>query len=294
MKVTCFGEILWDVFPTEKKIGGAPLNVALRLHSFGVTANVVSSIGNDDDGKTVLEYLRGSQLDTSNVQINQTHKTGCVAVTLNDQGSATYEIEKPAAWDFIELTENTVETVKVSDAFVFGSLACRNKTSKNTLFKLLEHAKLSIFDVNLRPPFYSMDLLVELMRKSDVIKCNDDEIKEITKSLGFNNESLEDQVRFLASETTTKTICVTKGGEGALLYIDNEFFNNRGYRIEVADTVGAGDSFLASFVFKFLLKENIQESLDFASAVGSLVASKNGANPSILSSDISQLRENQG
>jgi len=294
MKVTCFGEILWDVFPTEKKIGGAPLNVALRLHSFGLSSSVISSIGDDNDGKAMLAYLEEHHLDTAHVQINKTHKTGCVSVALNRQGSATYEIEKPVAWDFIALTENAVKTVKNSDAFIFGSLACRNETSRNTLMHLLEHAKLRIFDVNLRPPFYSIDLLVELMGKSDIIKFNDDEINEISKSLGCNGKSLEEQVRFLANKTTTKIICITKGGQGALLFHNDQLFSNKGYKVKVADTVGAGDSFLASLVFKLLFKEDMQESLDFASAVGSLVASKNGANPNISESDILKMLEIQG
>ncbi len=294
MKVTCFGEILWDVFPSEKKIGGAPLNVALRLHSFGVETTVISAIGDDQDGKAAIEYLDRRQLDTIHIQINKTNKTGCVNVLLDSQGSATYEIERPVAWDFIELTEEAISNVKTSDAFIFGSLVGRNETSKNTLLQLIEHAKLSVFDVNLRPPYYSIDLLVELMNKSDVIKCNDDEIIEITSSLGFKNGALEERVHFLSEKTSTNTICVTKGGEGALLFHNNQFFRNTGYHVTVADTVGAGDSFLASLVFKLLFKDNIQEALDFATAVGSLVASKNGANPSVSLNDILGIQENQG
>ncbi len=294
LNVVCFGEVLWDIFPTEKKIGGAPLNVASRLCSFGVDATIISSLGDDLDGSAALTYLKEQDIDVTNVQINKNYKTGCVNVILDNKGSATYEIENHVAWDFIELTERNIKDVQESDAFIFGSLACRNETTKNTLFQLLEYAKFRVFDVNLRLPFYTIELLIELMRKAHFIKCNDEEIYEITAALGCVDKSLEQRMLFLAKETNTKTICVTKGGEGALLLYNDQFFGNKGYQVTVADTVGAGDSFLASLVFKLLFKESPQESLDYASAIGSLVASKHGANPSIISNDIVEIRKNQG
>ena len=122
IKVTCFGEVLWDVFPTHKKIGGAPLNVALRLHSFDVDAGIVSRIGDDQDGEAILQYLGDHNMNSTFLQIDDTYKTGCVNVTLDSYGSATYEIEKPVAWDHIQLNEDIINQVKQSDAFIFGSL----------------------------------------------------------------------------------------------------------------------------------------------------------------------------
>ncbi len=292
IKVTCFGEVLWDVFPIHKKIGGAPLNVALRLHSFGVDTGIVSRIGDDEDGKDISQYLDDHNMNTTFVQIDDTFKTGCVNVTLDSYGSATYDIEKPVAWDHIQLNEDIINQVNESDAFIFGSLVCRNKTSKNTLLQLIEHARFSVFDVNLRAPFYSIEVLVDLMKKADFIKCNDDEILEITKELGFISKSLEECMRFLSKTTKTDKICVTKGGNGALLFCDNQFFKNNGYKVIVADTVGAGDSFLASLVFKLLSKEGFQESLNFATAVGSIVASKKGANPLVSLNDVLSISRN--
>jgi len=157
---------------------------------------------------------------------------------------------------------------------------------------LIEHARFSVFDVNLRAPFYSIEVLVDLMNKADFIKCNDDEILEITKELGFISKSLEECMRFLSKTTKTDKICVTKGGNGALLFCDNQFFKNNGYKVIVADTVGAGDSFLASLVFKLLSKEGFQESLNFATAVGSIVASKKGANPLVSLNDVLSISRN--
>ena len=283
----CFGEVLWDVFPTYKNIGGAPLNVALRLQSFGVDASIISRIGADDNGKEILEFINDKAVDASNIQLDKNHKTGSVKVILDENGSAQYEIEYPVAWDKIEATEKVVETIRSSDAFIFGSLACRDEVSKNTLVELLQYATYKVFDVNLRPPFYTMEVLLELMNKSDFIKCNDEELREICTALDFDSTSITEQIKFLAQHTQTKQICVTRGSEGAVLYFDSQFYSNSGYPVKVADTVGAGDSFLATLISQLLFRKNPEEALDYACAVGALVAGKEGANPILLDSEIS-------
>ena len=290
--VTCFGEVLWDVFPNHKKVGGAPLNVALRLKSFGINSYIISRTGKDQNGEELIKYVLDNKLDISTIQIDKTFKTGVVNVMLDEMGSATYEIEYPVAWDKIEVNERSIDTVKESDAFIFGSLVCRDTISKRSLFTLLECAKFKVFDVNLRPPHYSIALLVELMGKADLIKCNDEELEEICTALSFESNDIQDQIEFLSKKTNTNKICITRGGNGAILFIDGRYYSNNGYKIKVGDTVGAGDSFLASLVFKFLSKEKFQESLDFASAVGSIVASKNGANPKVPPNDILEILEN--
>ena len=289
--VTCFGEILWDVFPTHKKIGGAPLNVALRLQSFNVNIHMISRIGDDENGKKLFQYIKEAGLDTSTIQIDKIYKTGCVNVTLDKNGSATYEIEYPVAWDKIEINDQTIKNIKSSDAFIFGSLACRDEITKSSLLSLLKYATFKVFDVNLRPPFYSMSLLLELMSMSDFIKCNDDELNEICIALDFNSESIVDQIKFLSEHTQTKQICVTKGKDGAILFYDKLFYSNSGYSVKVADTVGAGDSFLAALISQLLNKTTPDEALNFACAVGALVASKEGANPKLNHLELMNLIE---
>ncbi len=284
--VTCFGEVLWDVFPKHKKIGGAPLNVALRLQSFDINTHIISRIGNDHNGKNLLQFISKNNLETSLIQLDEIHKTGCVSITLDENGSASYNIESPVAWDNIEVTDQTVEGVKSSDAFIFGSLACRDEITKNTLLNLLQYATFKIFDVNLRPPFYNMDLLLDLMMKSDFIKCNDEELNEICTALNFKSKSIIKQIKFLSQKTQTKQVCVTKGKNGATLLYNDQLYNNNGYTIKVIDTVGAGDSFLATLISKLLYKTLPKEALDFACAVGALVASKEGANPKLVQSEI--------
>lgn len=283
-----FGEVLFDVFGEEKKIGGAPLNLALRTASFGFPVAMISAVGNDEDGKVICDYVRENQLDTSGIITTEDYDTGIVQVTLNERGSATYEIKFPSAWDFIEINNDTLNIVKNADVFFYGSLVCRNDASRNTLFRLLDSnpGMFKVFDVNLRKPFYHIGLLEELMNIADFIKFNDEEILEITAELGFKSDDLEENIRFISEKTNTKSICVTLGKHGSLLLWEDEIYRHGGYPVKVADTVGAGDSFLASLIAQLLSNRKPDKAMDFASAVGAIVASKAGANPIITSSDI--------
>lgn len=285
-KITCFGEVLWDVFPTHKKIGGAPLNVANRLQTLGNNVNMISSIGQGESGSELLEYIKDVGIDASCIQVSNDYKTGRVKVMLNEKGSASYDIKYPRAWDKISLTEINKAAVKNSDAFVFGSLAARDDSSRSTLYKLIELAKYKIFDLNLRPPYYTKEVLVHLMNNADFIKFNDDELYEVSKAMGSKYNSLEQNLMYIADKTNTKHICVTKGHHGAVLLYNDKLYYNSGFLIKVIDTVGAGDSFLGALISQLLNKINPQEAIDFACAVGAMVAQNEGANPVLLKSDI--------
>ena len=285
-KITCFGEVLWDVFPTHKKIGGAPLNVANRLQALGNDVTMISAIGKGKNGEEIRKYIKDVGIDAGCIQVHNEYKTGKVKVMLNEKGSASYDIKYPRAWDKIRLTEINKNAVKNSDAFVFGSLAARDESSRNTLFKLIELANYKIFDLNLRPPYYTKELLIKLMNKADFIKFNDDELYEVSGYLDSKYRSMEQNIRFISEKTNTKHICVTKGHHGAVLLYDDKFYYNSGYLIKVIDTVGAGDSFLGSLISQLLNKVNPQEAIDFACAVGAMVAQSEGANPVLLKSDI--------
>jgi fructokinase len=280
-RVTCFGEVLWDVFPTHEKIGGAPLNVALRLQSFHHHVTIISAIGNDDRGHKLFDYISENGVNTKYIQTKNNINTSIVQVDLNDKGSATYDITFPCAWDYIEMNDDLKLLAKNSDAFVFGSLIARNNISKETLFELLDLAKYKIFDLNLRPPHYSKELLIKLMHKTDFIKFNDDELFEVSAYLGSKYLSIEQNIRFISEVTKTNHICVTKGSHGAVLLYNNNLYYNSGYLIKVKDTVGAGDSFLGSLISQLLNDVHPQEAIDFACAVGALVAQSEGANPKI-------------
>ncbi|WNH13225.1 carbohydrate kinase family protein [Thalassobellus suaedae] len=284
--IVCFGEVLWDIFPTYKKIGGAPLNVALRSASFNNDVTMISAVGNDDLGNKLIDFLLENNLNISCIQVIDTFETGEVKVILNDKGSASYEIKYPRAWDKITLTKASIAAVKMSDAFVFGSLITRDEVSRDTLYRLIELAKYKVFDLNLRPPYYSKEVLLYLMNKADFIKFNDDELYEVSKSMGSQYNSLEQNLNYIADKTNTKHVCVTKGAHGAVLLYDGKLYYNSGYQIKVANTVGAGDSFLGSLISKLLNNINPQEAITFACAVGALVAQEDGANPNISSAKI--------
>lgn len=281
LSAVCFGEVLWDVFPTHKKIGGAPLNVSLRMNSIGVNTTMISRIGDDDNGKDILSFLNDQEVATDLIQITGEYKTGAVQVMINEKGNASYDILYPSAWDKIIETEMMDKVVAEADAFVFGSLACRDEVTRATLNKLLEKANYKIFDVNLRAPYYTIDVLNELMLKADFIKLNDEELREISSELGSTYNSFEQNIKFLAEKTNTKQVCVTKGEFGAVLYSNDKFYYNSGYFIKVVDTVGAGDSFLASLIVKLLRGKSPQKALNYACAIGALVAGQEGANPQI-------------
>ncbi len=287
-KITCFGEVLWDVFPAHKKIGGAPLNVALRLQSLDNEVAIISSIGNDESGKTLLDYIIQNGLDVSCLEVSDKFKTGKVKVILNDKRSASYDIKYPRAWDNIKITQESINLVKKSDGFVFGSLAARDEFSRKTLYGLIEHAKFKIFDLNLRPPYYNKEVLNYLMNRADFMKFNDDELYEVCKEEGSKYLSLEQNIRYISKKTNTNHICVTKGRHGAVLMYDGKFYYNSGYLVKVIDTVGSGDSFLASLISKLLKNKDPQEAIDFACAVGALVATSEGANPKITEEQINK------
>jgi len=289
LKAVCFGEVLWDVFPSHKKIGGAPLNVALRLQSLGTYTNIISKVGKDINGAILVDYIQENMVSTDYIQKDNTYETGKVTVLLQQDGSATYEIDHPVAWDKIELTNALQDLVSSADVFVFGSLSCRDNVSRTTLYQLARASKFNVFDVNLRVPHYTNDILLHLMKVSDFIKFNDEEIIEISNFNNLKYNSLEEYIKAISKFTKTNQICVTRGAEGAILYLNDTFYYNKGIKVNVVDTVGAGDSFLAALISKLLNNEDAQHALDYACAIGSIVASKEGANAIISEEEIKSI-----
>lgn len=288
LKAVCFGEVLWDEFPTHKKIGGAPLNVALRMNSLGAATSIISKIGNDENGKQIIKYIDDHKVKSELIQIDNDYKTGVVHVMINEKGNASYDIHYPSAWDKIVINDQIIESISDADAFIFGSLVCRDEVSRKTLMTLLDKANYKILDANLRAPYYTLDILMELMNKADFIKLNDEELVEISKKINSPYNSFEQNIKFISEMTNTQQICVTKGPFGAVLYNNGKFYYNSGYFVDVVDTVGAGDSFLATLIIRLLKGKSPQKSLNYACAIGALVAASEGANPTI---SISKLKK---
>jgi len=286
LSAVCFGEVLWDIFPTHKKIGGAPLNVALRMNSLGASSTIISKIGNDENGKDIAKYIEDHNMSSDAIQIDPDYMSGVVHVMINEKGNASYDIHYPSSWDKIVPTKEMEEKVLAADVFVFGSLICRDEISRATLFSLLNKAKYKVLDANLRAPYYTTEVLIELMLKADFIKLNDEELYEISQKLDSPYNSFEQNIKFISERTNTKQICVTKGAFGAVLYYNEKFYYNSGYFIKVVDTVGAGDSFLATLIIRLLRGKSPQKALNYACAIGALVAGSEGANPDISEKEI--------
>jgi fructokinase len=288
LKGVSFGEILFDVFLEHKKIGGAPLNVASRLNSLGGDVAMISAVGKDVNGEQIVGYLNDLGINTDAIQVKENYPTGLVNVILNEKGNASYDINYPAAWDKIETSKENIAIVENADFLVYGSLSSRDSVSKDTLKQLLDVAKYKIFDVNLRVPHYTKKNILELLHEADFIKFNDDELNEICEDLNSNIKSLEQNIKFIAKETNTNTVCVTLGSHGAVLYSNDTFYYNCGFKVNVVDTVGSGDSFLASLIIKLLSGDNPQYALNYACAIGAIVAQNEGANPVISQSEIDE------
>lgn len=289
LKAVAYGEVLWDVFANEKKIGGAPLNVALRMKTLGCDVAMISCVGNDEDGQNIINQVKSLGLETDTIVKSENYPTGLVNVTLNERGSATYEINYPSAWDKIVLNDLAKKTVAEADVLIYGSLVCRDIVSRNALNELLENKVYKVFDVNLRKPHYTYEILERLMKSANFIKFNDEELLEIAAALNSPFETLEENIDFIVEKTGAQAMCVTKGKHGALLLWEGKIYENEGYPIQVADTVGAGDSFLAALITSLLTGKSPQYSIDFACAIGALVAESPGANPEISSSKIENL-----
>jgi fructokinase len=284
-KITVFGEMLWDMLPSGKQPGGAPMNVAIHLKNFGMNPAFISRVGDDDLGVELMEYLNNQQFNTNFIQTGITHLTGIVKVNLTDKTEVTYKIVQPVAWDYIQTTPENQQLVKDSDVFVYGTLSVRSQQSRDTLFELLKEAKLKVFDVNIRPPHLDRTTTEYLLQQADVVKVNEHEITTVCDWFGIQPE-LETQMKFLYERFNLRLVCVTLGADGAVVLSNDGFHKQGGYVVEVQDTIGSGDSFLAMFLKEFISGSTIPSALKKACAVGALVASHRGATPNISESEL--------
>jgi fructokinase len=288
LNVICFGEMLWDMLPTGKMAGGAPMNVAIHLKNFGHNASIISRVGTDDLGKELLEFIDKNELDSQFIQQGQNHLTGVVKVNMDDKNNVSYKIVKPVAWDYILLEEEVLNAVRNADCFVFGSLSARSEQTFDTLKKLLEVATTKVLDINLRPPYYDKETIEFLLTKTDILKLNHLELDEICAWF-FEANGMTEKLSQLSKMFNLRTICITLGEDGAMLFNEGNIYRSSGFEVEVADTIGSGDSFLACFIANFLNQENIEKTLQKACAVGALVAQNHGATPFISEQDIQSL-----
>jgi fructokinase len=287
-EVVCFGEVLWDILPTGPLPGGAPMNVAYHLKKLGANPALITQIGLDKYGEDLVNMLSKSKVTTEFFYIDYEHPTGLVYANVNDHHEVIYDIVYPSAWDFIELKDEMIALVKNAQYFVYGSLTSRSKVSRDTLNQLLEVAETKVLDINLRPPHFHRSDVENLLSKADILKMNIAELELITGWFS-NFQTTEDRIKLMQDEFKIDTLVVTMGGDGALVNHKGTVHRHEGFKVEVADTIGSGDSFLAGFLHQLLNGSSIEDALAFASGIGAFIATQKGACPDYNISQITAL-----
>ncbi len=284
MHALSFGELLWDIIEGEEHIGGAPFNLAAHLAQMGADSALVSSVGKDELGRRALDYAAENGVGTEFVGLDEGLETGTVLVELDEKGSPTYDIREGSAWDRIALSEEQLKKLELRewDVLAFGSLAQRTEGNRAVLTRLVEKAAPAelFFDVNLRQNYYSRDVIADSLRLASILKLNDDEVPEISTLL--YGEKILDRAfcERMEKEWGIHTVCITRGKQGASICTRGEYFHVPVIPVSVGDTVGAGDSFSAAFLYGYFTTGDVRKAGNLASLVSSFVASKNGAIPS--------------
>lgn len=284
------GELLWDVLPQGPRLGGAPANFSVMAGRLGNHAAILSRIGRDDLGRQAVHILDPLPADTSFLQIDPRHETGRVTVGFRN-GQPEYTIHQPAAWDSMELTEEWIKLAEGADAICFGSLAQRSVESRQTIQSLAAQTPsrcIRVFDVNLRPPFYSSEVVQESLEVATVMKMNDAEVPLVLALLGLtveednSTEGLRSGAeRLLLEFPTLEMVAITRGGDGSLLVRRDEWHAHPGFPIRVADTIGAGDAFTAAMTHYLLRGAELPVLNEAGNRWGGWIASQSGAMPAL-------------
>lgn len=293
-----FGEILWDCLPSGKHAGGAPFNVAAHLAQIGVSSALISCVGQDSLGDEILQVARDKKVDVEFVTRARVGlATGTVLVTLDEDRNASYELVQPAAWDEIRVPDAALHAVGQARAFIYGSLAGRSPYNLTQIDRLLDlKGTIKFFDVNLRPPFADPPLVIELAKRADVLKLNDIEVGQLAHWI-LTGEAAPDTPRddaaiardceILAGATGVGRVCVTRGANGAALWDNGQLATATAPQVEVRDTVGAGDAFMAGLMVGLAKGTEPHKVLEDACRLGAYVASHYGATP-LLTAELTQ------
>ena len=279
--VVGMGEALWDVLPEGKKIGGAPANFAYHVSQFGLNSRVVSAVGDDKLGMEILNNFREKKLNAM-VEIVP-YPTGTVQVELDAEGVPCYDIKEGVAWDNIPYTPALEDLAKHTKAVCFGSLAQRSVVSRDTINRFIDampaEDTLKIFDINLRQGFYTKEILCNSFSKCNILKINDEELVTVSRMFGYPGIDLQDKCWILLAKYNLKMLILTCGVNGSYVFTPGNVSFVETPRVEVADTVGAGDSFTAAFVSSILSGLSIGEAHKLAVETSAYVCTQNGAMP---------------
>ncbi|MCI7584293.1 MAG: carbohydrate kinase [Bacteroidales bacterium] len=280
--VVGMGESLWDVLPEGKKIGGAPANFAYHVSQFGLPSCVVSAIGDDALGKEIIENFTSKGLDQLIAEVP--YPTGTVQVEIDQTGIPLYDIKENVAWDNIPYTEHLDALAKRTKAVCFGSLAQRNVVSRETINHFLDTMpkdddSLIVFDVNLRQGFYNKEILCKSMQNCNILKINDEELITVSRMFGYPGIDLQDKCWILLGKYNLKMLILTCGINGSYVFTPGNVSFQPTPKVEVADTVGAGDSFTAAFIASILKGKSVTEAHTIAVKTSAYVCTQKGAMP---------------
>ncbi|MFI3328449.1 MAG: carbohydrate kinase [Rikenellaceae bacterium] len=278
------GELLWDVLPDGKKLGGAPGNFAYHASQFGFKTAVASAIGNDKLGEEMTREIESKGIN--GVIERVAYPTGSVQVTLDDEGIPQYEIKENVAWDNIPFTSRLEELAKQTQAVIFGSLAQRNIVSRETIYKFLdtmpkEEGRYRIFDINLRQGFYTKRTIELSLEQCNILKINDEELVAVSRLFGLQGTDLQEKCMQLLKQYSLEMLILTCGVNGSYVFTADSSSFAATPKVDVADTVGAGDSFTATFISAILSGTPIVEAHQKAVRVSAYVCTQHGAMPVI-------------
>ncbi len=282
--ILSFGEVLWDLFPDGERFGGAPANFACHAAILGADVWMVSAVGDDRRGHEAMNTLRDLGVEVGLIQIIPDAPTGTVGVALDGQGKPTFTIHECSAWDRIAWKQELDSLVTRADAVYFGTLGQRSELSRDTIRRCVETARtagvLRVVDINLRPPFSGEATIRESIERAGILKLSDDELAEVCAACGIpSDDSPEASLRRLLEIHQLDLVVMTRGARGAVLATPTDFISQPGIEVKVLDTVGAGDSFTASFLLGILRREPHAENLRKACEVAAAVCSRSGAVP---------------
>jgi fructokinase len=286
------GEVLWDLLPSGKQLGGAPANFAYMSNLLGDRGVVASRVGADDLGREARATMEKLGITTSYVQEDGSRPTGTVRVRVDASGQPEFTIMESVAWDALEWSPLWKELASAADVVCFGSLAQRSPTSRSTIRQFLEALPtkvLRIYDVNLRGTFFTKALLHESLQRAHLVKLNDQELPRITELLALSGSSEEERAQGLLEAYGLRLVCVTRGDRGSLLVAKSQIATHKGFRVQVADAVGAGDAFTACLAHYYLRGASLDEMNENANRVAAWVASQVGATPSTGEQQLSEI-----
>jgi fructokinase len=281
LDIVSIGEVLWDVFPDGRRLGGAPFNFAAHCCQLGAHSAIISRVGQDELGDEIIARADEIGVETTLLQRDPFHPTGQVLVTLHEAGQPEYEIQHEVAYDYLAPDSVAIARVQAADVVCFGTLAQRHPVARHSVSQLLEAAcdGLVVCDLNLRPPHYTVETVRQSLVNCDLLKLNDDELGTVASMLELEMHNRDALMLHLLDSYAIEMICVTMGAGGCVLRTPEERVEAPGYRCNVVDTVGSGDGFAAALVIRYEEGDPLAEVADFANRVGAFIATQPGAIP---------------